>query len=175
VGEVGAEVFLHIHHNIRDDSQALYGFRTREERVVFEALIGAHGVGPSLAMAILSVHPPAVLVRVLADDDLAALCLVPGVGKKTAARLLVELKNRLDVPALGDLAGAGSSGGGAAGAADAGGAPDERGARADVREALSSLGYSLDEIREALSDLPADGDSSVLLRAALQRLAIVSR
>ena len=171
LGEVGADVFLHIHHHMREDHQALYGFRVREERLCFEALLGAHGVGPALAMAILSVHPPAGLVRVLADDDIAALCLVPGVGKKTAARLLIELKSRLEVPELADLArpadGAVVVGGPAAG--------DRGGVRADVREALVSLGYSLDEIREALADLPADGDASVLLKAALQRLAIVSR
>ncbi len=175
LGEVGGDVFLHIHHHMREDHQALYGFRAREERLCFEALLGAHGVGPSLAMAILSVHPPAGLVRVLADDDLAALCLVPGVGKKTAARLLVELKSRLEVPAFADLVGSGSvadGGGGsaAAGSGDAGGS-----ARADVREALGSLGYSAEEIREALADLPGDGDASVLLKAALGRLAIVSR
>lgn len=171
VGEVGAEVFLHIHHHMRDDHQALYGFRVRDERLCFEALLGAHGVGPALAMAILSVHPPAGLVRVLADDDIGALCLVPGVGKKTAARLLIELKSRLDVPELADLAHP------ADGGAVVGGGPvgDRGGVRADVREALVSLGYSLDEIREALADLPADGDASVLLKAALQRLAIVSR
>lgn len=172
LGEVGAEVFLHIHHHMREDHQALYGFRVREERLCFEALLGAHGVGPALAMAILSVHPPAGLVRVLADDDIAALCLVPGVGKKTAARLLIELKSRLEVPELADLARSADGGGPVAG----GPATGEGGTvRADVREALLSLGYTLDEIRDALADLPPDGDASVLLKAALQRLAIVSR
>ena len=71
------------------------GLRTASERRCFEALLGAHGVGPALALAILSVHSPESLQRTLADDDIASLCLVPGVGKKTAARLLVELKSRL--------------------------------------------------------------------------------
>ncbi|OWY59205.1 hypothetical protein B7486_75835, partial [cyanobacterium TDX16] len=86
VAEVGDEVFLHVHHHIREDDQALYGFVSREERICFEALLGAHGVGPTLALAILSVHDPVALRRLLAEEDLAALCLVPGVGKKTAAR-----------------------------------------------------------------------------------------
>ncbi|HSL56442.1 MAG TPA: Holliday junction branch migration protein RuvA, partial [Acidimicrobiales bacterium] len=98
IGELDDEVFVHVHHHIREDEQRLYGFATRDERVAFQALLGAHGVGPALALAILTVHPPAALARVLADDDLAALCLVPGVGKKTAARLLIELKSRFDLP-----------------------------------------------------------------------------
>ena len=159
IGEVGDDVYLHIHHHIREDNQTLYGFPTRDERIAFEALLGAHGVGPALALAILSVHPPTALSRVLADDDLAALCLVPGVGKKTAARLLVELKSRLDIP---DLDGAPA------------GVGPERGQaspRTDVHDALAGLGYGPDEIREAVRDLPADGDASVLLREALRRLA----
>lgn len=165
LGELGAEIFVWIHHHIREDAQTLYGFADRDERVAFEALIGAHGVGPALALAILSVHEPVALARVLAEDDVAALCLVPGVGKKTAARLMVELKNRLDVlPAidLSDSQGPGSSG------------PDgDEGAMADVRDALTGLGYGADEIHQVLRDLPADADSSALLRQALQRLAAV--
>lgn len=158
LAEVGDEVFLHVHHHIREDDQALYGFVSREERICFEALLGAHGVGPSLALAILSVHDPSALRRLLAEEDLAALCLVPGVGKKTAARLLVELRSRLDLPELE--------------AAPAGGARAQQpSAVADVREALVGLGYEHDEIRAALGDLPADGDPALLLKDALQRLA----
>jgi holliday junction DNA helicase RuvA len=160
IGEVGDEVYLHLHHHIREDNQTLYGFPTRDERLAFEALLGAHGVGPALALAILSVHPPAALARVLADDDLSALCLVPGVGKKTAARLLVELKSRLDIPDLdtSSTVGAGANGAGAS-------------PRSDVHDALAGLGYGPDEIRDAVRDLPADGDASTLLREALRRLA----
>src|SRR5437773_1390086 len=91
VGELGATAFVHVHTHVREDAIVLYGFPSREERVCFEALIGAHGVGPAVALAILSVHSPAVLRRVLATDDVDALTLVPGIGKKTALRLLVEL------------------------------------------------------------------------------------
>jgi Holliday junction DNA helicase RuvA len=160
IGEVGDEVFLHVHHHIREDAQTLYGFPSRDERISFEALLSAHGVGPALALAILSVHPPASLARVLADDDLAALCLVPGVGKKTAQRLLVELKSKLDIPDLDD----GTTRSGASGAAPS--------VRSDVHDALAGLGYGPDEIRDAIRDLPVDGDPSLLLKEALRRLAV---
>jgi Holliday junction DNA helicase RuvA len=160
VGDPGDEVFLHVHHAIREDAQTLYGFVDVDERRVFESLIGTHGVGPALALAILSVHAPTALRQVLATDDVAALCLVPGVGKKTAARLLVELKSRLEVPDL-DLTAT-------AVAVAGGGAPS---VRSDLREALVNLGYGPDEILRVLQDLPADGDTSDLLREALQRLA----
>jgi Holliday junction DNA helicase RuvA len=159
LGEVGGEVFVHVHHHIREDAQTLYGFAERDERVCFEALLGAHGVGPALALAILSVHQPGALAQILADDDVGALCLVPGVGKKTAARLLVELKSRLDIPDL-DLTDPAAAANG-----------DQGSARADVRAALAELGYGVDEIREVLPDLPTDGDPALLLREALQRLA----
>ena len=162
LGDVGDEVFVHVHHHVRDDAEQLFGFPTRDERICFEALVGAHGVGPALALAILSVHSPEMLRRVLADDDVAALCLVPGVGKKTAVRLLVELKERLTGAAAEPDAASAAAGGG-------------RGAHADVREALAGLGYGPDEIREVLADLPDGGDAAVLLKQALQRLALVSR
>jgi holliday junction DNA helicase RuvA len=160
LGEVGDEVFVWVHHHVREDAQTLYGFAGRDERATFEALIGAHGVGPSLALAILSVHAPAALARILADDDVAALCLVPGVGKKTAARLLVELKSRLHIPDSGAVPAA-------VGGNGSSGPPSPH---ADVREALVGLGYGPDEIRAATADLPDDTDAAVLLREALQRL-----
>jgi Holliday junction DNA helicase RuvA len=169
LGEPGGEVFLWVHHHLREDAAVLYGFPSKEERACFEALLGAHGVGPALALAILSVHRPVDLRRALAEDDLAALCLVPGVGRKTAARLLVELKSRLDLDLDGAaevavVAVAGTAGGGAAG----GEAPSPR---SDVRAALAGLGYGPDEVRAALRDLPDDGDPALLLRQALQLLA----
>src|SRR4029079_7643292 len=81
-----------------EDAMTLFGFPTRDERDTFEALIAASGVGPKLALAILSVHPPPALRGAVADDDLDALCLVPGVGKRTAQKLMIELRARLDVP-----------------------------------------------------------------------------
>lgn len=164
LGDMGAEVFAWIHHHVREDADTLYGFASKGERDAFEALLGAHGVGPALALAILSVHPPVNLARVLADDDVAALCLVPGVGKKTAARLLIELKARLDVP-FGDDLPAGLAGDGSGLGS---GAPPS--ARADVRDALANLGYGPEEIADATRELPDDAAGS-LLKTALQRLA----
>ncbi len=169
LGDVGDDVLVHIHHHVREDAQTLYGFASVGERRCFEALLGAHGVGPALALAILSVHSPESLQRTLADDDIASLCLVPGVGKKTATRLLVELKSRLSAADV-DLTSAaiGSDGNGSRGRS----APS---IRADVRDALAGLGYAPDEIRDALADVPDEGDVSLLLKQALQTLALVRR
>ncbi len=166
-----SEVLLHIHHHIRETDQRLYGFPSKEERVAFEGLLAAHGVGPSLAMAVLATHSAAGLARILADDDLGALCEVPGVGKKTAQRLLVELRSTLVLPDLGN---------GATPVVDLtsnGASPEASSPLADVREALMNLGYSGEEIRRALSGLPADAvdaggdDSGQLLKRALRALA----
>ena len=168
VGAVGGEVFVHVHHHVREDADTLFAFASLEERLCFEALIGAHGVGPALALAILSVHTPAELRRVLADDDVAALCLVPGVGKKTALRLLVELKSRLDLAEV-DLTAIGAAGNG-----NGHGHGSTAPARIEVREALAGLGYGPDEVRDALAALPADApeDSGALLRLALRSLVV---
>lgn len=166
LGDVGDEVFCWVHHHQREDAVTLYGFGTRDERTCFEALLGAHGVGPALALAILSVHSPVALARILAEDDLGALCLVPGVGKKTAARLLLDLKSRLSIPDLGEPP-ATSSAGGAGSVVSS--------VRADVRDALAGLGYTDAEVREVMADLPDDGDAGTLLRDALQRLATARR
>ncbi|HEY4376184.1 MAG TPA: Holliday junction branch migration protein RuvA [Acidimicrobiales bacterium] len=167
LGDVGGEVFVWTHHHLREDAATLYGFASKAEREAFEALLGAHGVGPALALAILSVHPPVALARVLADDDVAALCLVPGVGKKTAARLLIELKSRLDVP-MADGVPAGLD------ALD-GDSGHVSSARADVRDALAGLGYSPEEIADATRDLEPGVDPGVLLKDALRRLAAGGR
>ena len=165
LGDTGDEVFCWTHHHQREDAQILYGFLTKDERLCFEALIGAHGVGPALALAILSVHSPSALARILAEDDLGALCLVPGVGKKTAARLLLDLKSRLSIPDL-DHTPIRAPGGATDGSSAA---------RADVRDALAGLGYTDGEVREVMTDLPDDGDAATLLRDALQRLASARR
>ncbi|MGH9134998.1 MAG: Holliday junction branch migration protein RuvA, partial [Ilumatobacteraceae bacterium] len=112
--EPSSSAFLFVHHHIREDAQVLYGFLAREERATFQVLLATHGVGPALAMAILATHPPTALVDIVANADVAALTLVPGVGKKTSERLLIELKSRLSVPVL-DLAGAPAGGGSAIG------------------------------------------------------------
>jgi holliday junction DNA helicase RuvA len=152
--EPSSTTFLYVHHHIREDNQTLYGFATREERGTFQVLIGAHGIGPALAMAVLATHPPLALVDIVANNDTAALSLVPGVGKKTAERLIVELRDRLSIPVLENAGATGSQGS----------------AVADVREALTGLGYGTDEVRDVLRELSGDTDSATLLREALKSL-----
>jgi Holliday junction DNA helicase RuvA len=151
----GSNTFLFTHLHVREDAMILYGFPTRDERDTFEALIGASGVGPKLALAILSVHTPVSLRRGLADDDLDALTLVPGVGKRTAQRLLVDLKVRLEVPDFDLVESTGRTS-----------TP-----RGEVRDALIGLGYSSDEVRTALGQVGDDGTVEDLLRDALRVLA----
>jgi len=164
--KVGDEMMVHVHHHIRENAQKLYGFSTKQERAAFEGLIAAHGVGPALALAVLTTHPGDRLSQILADDDITALCEVPGVGKKTAQRVLMELKSTLvlsestntaiDIRSI---------------------APARPSAIADVREALAGLGYNGDEIAGALAVLPTDeleapdADAGRLLRQALRALA----
>lgn len=158
-GRIGDEAFLHVHHQQREDAQILYGFSTIEERRVFEMVISAHGVGPSLGMAILSIYGPGELKAVLATEDVDALCAVPGVGKKTATRLLIELKSKLDLPDV-DLS-----------TLDRPVADVELAAHVEVRQALEALGYTGDEVRVVLSRLPDEGDSALLTRDALRMIA----
>jgi Holliday junction DNA helicase RuvA len=157
---VGAdeELSLHVHTHVREDAIVLYGFESTEARRCFEALLGAHGVGPALAMAVLSVLSPPDLVRAVVEEDLDVLCAVPGVGRKTAARLVLDLRSRLQVPDP-DAHGVPGSLGAAAGT------------RQDVRAALAELGYGPEEIRHALAGVPEDGSVEDALRTALRELA----
>ncbi|HEX3947507.1 MAG TPA: Holliday junction branch migration protein RuvA [Acidimicrobiales bacterium] len=157
VGPAGAELFLHVHTHVREDAIVLYGFAHDDERRCFEALLGAHGVGPALALAVLSALSPATLSTAVLEDDLETLCSVPGVGRKTAARLLIDLKSRLDLPDL-SAAALPSTGAG-------------RSARAEARAALAELGYGPDEIRVALEGQREDVGVEELLRLALRELA----
>jgi holliday junction DNA helicase RuvA len=150
-GELGAPVELHVHTHVREDAIVLYGFATLEERRCFEALLGAHGVGPALALAVLAALRPPELVRAVLDEDLGALC-------KTAARLVLDLRSRLDLP---DFVGSAVPGGP--------GAPSE--ALGEVRAALAELGYAPEEIRRALDGGLDDGPVEELLRRALRELA----
>ncbi len=151
--EPTSPAFLYVHHHIREDAQTLFGFLRRDERDAFDVLIATHGIGPALAVAILGTHSPSALVDIVAGNDLGALTLVPGVGKKTAERLLVELRNRLDLPMLDPL----TTGGGST-------------TIGNVREALAGLGYGPEEIREAMRELSESASAEDLLRDALRLL-----
>jgi Holliday junction DNA helicase RuvA len=142
-----ARVFTRMH--VRDDSMTLYGFASADERTLFDLLVTVTGVGPKVALSFLSVLSPDAIRRAVAAGDVVALTIVPGVGRKVAQRVVLDLKDKLGgegVPLTGPLA--------------------------DVREALLSLGISPQEASEALAGLPADGERPVeeLLREALRRV-----
>ncbi len=164
-GSGGAEATLFVHTHVREDAIVLYGFVHDDERRCFEVLLGSHGVGPALALAVLAMLSPAALSTAVLEEDLETLCTIPGVGRKTAARLLIELKSRLDLP---DLS-AGPAGVAAGTAAGGGGAA--RSSRVEARAALSELGYAPDEIRGALDGLRDDVGVEEMLRLALRELA----
>jgi holliday junction DNA helicase RuvA len=156
--EPGAPAFLFTHLVVREDAMSLYGFPDREQRDTFEALMSANGVGPKLALAILSAHSPSALRRAVIEGDLDALTLVPGVGKRTAQRLMIELAAKLGTSAPEP--------------AGVEGAPS---GRAEMRAALEGLGYGTEEVRYVLDTLPDDGPVEVLLKEALKLLAAVER
>jgi Holliday junction DNA helicase RuvA len=147
---VGEAAVVHTHLHLREDQVALYGFPSIEERDLFRVLLGATGVGPRLALAVLGTLRPGALRRAIVTADADTLTAVPGVGKRTAQRLILDLRARLEMPDLEEVPGAGSL--------------------AEVRGALEGLGYQAAEIRQALEGLPVDGEVEALLRAALQRL-----
>jgi Holliday junction DNA helicase RuvA len=159
-GEPGADIALRIHTHVREDQLALYGFATALELVVFERLIAISGIGPRLALAVLSGIDPRELVDAIQRGDLARLTAIPGVGRKTAERISVELRDRLP-RAMAGLAGAAAP-------------PPGDALRDDLASALANLGYHRQSIDRALDrvltgDAPPAFDAA--LRAALQLLA----
>lgn len=151
----GAQATLATVLVVREDSLTLYGFASADERTVFELLQTATGVGPRLAQAVLAVHRPDAVRRAVADEDVGALCAVPGVGRKVAQRLILELRDRLGTPDP-------------LGVTDVG-APPAAGV-AEARSGLVSLGYGAREADSALAAVGGDidlTDTSEVLRAAL--------
>lgn len=159
VGDVGAPVALRIHTHVREDALQLFGFATPLEQSLFERLISVSGIGPKVALSVLSGIEPEGLVRAIRGADLGRLTSIPGVGRKTAERLIVELRDRLpktadtaapDVPAAGD---------------------DLRG---DVLSALANLGYQRAAAERSVDRVLAKAESrdfEALLRAVLKDLA----
>jgi holliday junction DNA helicase RuvA len=163
----GGEATLYVHTHVREDAIVLYGFAHDDERRCFEVLLNSHGVGPALALGIMAMLSPAALSTAVLEDDLDTLCTVPGVGRKTAARLLIELKSRLDLPDLSlDAIGLAASGGGTGSSVAA-----SRTSRSEARAALAELGYAPEEIRGALDGLRDDVGVEEMLRLALRELA----
>jgi Holliday junction DNA helicase RuvA len=151
---VGRDVELAIYTYVREGAISLYGFTDRDERRIFSLLITAHGVGPALGLAILGSLSPSALARAVTTGDHDALTVVPGVGKKTAQRLVIELAERLGSVAT-----------------TSPGAATAPGGDGDLREALASLGYGPEDIRTALGRIPEDGQVEERLRLALRELA----
>ncbi len=141
LGDAGSEVSLYTHFYVREDGMALYGFSSEEDRDAFEQLIGISGVGPKIALALLSMMDAQTFYKAIADEDQQRLALTPGVGKKLAAKLVLELKGKL--PSLVALGGAGAI-------SSAGKMQSE------VLEALMGLGFSAAEAQAALSKIPQD-------------------
>ncbi|MDE1167134.1 MAG: Holliday junction branch migration protein RuvA [Pseudomonas sp.] len=159
---VGQPVTLHTHLVVREDAQLLYGFFERREREFFRELIRLNGVGPKLALALMSSLEVDELVRCVAAQDTSALVKVPGVGKKTAERLLVELKDRFKsweaAPSMFELMPTGPNT-----------APPVATAENDAVSALISLGYKPQEASKAVGAINAKGLSSEdLIRRALK-------
>lgn len=157
LGPIDSEVFIYVYHLVRAESEDLYGFLSYDARRTFELLLNAHRVGPALALAILDVHSPEVLRQVVAVDDVEALCKVPGVGPKTAVRLLVELKSKLELPEAA-----------APPSVSAWESEKQDSVQADVRSALAGLGYNSEEVNNVISELPETGDIEEIMREALR-------
>ncbi|GAB7127973.1 Holliday junction branch migration protein RuvA [Silvimonas sp. JCM 19000] len=155
---VGEAVSLFTHLVVREDAQLLYGFATRAERDLFRALIKITGIGAKIALAILSGLQADELAVAIATEDTVRLSRVPGIGKKTAERLVLELKGKIgSMPAAtGGLKLA---------------APEVTGGRGDVLHALLALGYNEKEAAHAMKDMAADIDVSQGIKLALKQLA----
>lgn len=158
---VGQAVQVHTYLQISDNGIALYGFLTLEEKALFERLIGVSGVGPKIALAALSSFTPEALVAAVQAQDVTAVQKIPGVGKKTASRIILELKGSFDqgLASLFDASGAPAS-------AVAAAAERLKGAR----EALLALGFASAEADVALKGAPEDADENALIKYALKRL-----
>ncbi|MCK2183201.1 Holliday junction branch migration protein RuvA [Halomonas getboli] len=159
---VGEDVVLHTHLTVRDDAHLLYGFAREQERALFRALIKVNGVGPKLALAILSGMDEDAFIRCVMDDDVKSLTRLPGVGKKTAERLIVEMRDRFphweaETPAAGVAPSTGS-------------APEPRQEPlAEAEAALVSLGYKPAEAARMLAGLEEEGSTEAIIKAALAR------
>jgi Holliday junction DNA helicase RuvA len=156
LGDSPGIVFVHTHLYVRDDLLSLFGFVELEEKEFFEVLKGVSGVGPKVAIAILSAYSPADLRRAVLNRDIALFQSISGIGKKTAERLVLELKDKVgEVPVAMDVAAPGATGDGGYYLA---------------REALISLGYNFAEAEAALTGCDPDTDVEELVRDALKKI-----
>jgi holliday junction DNA helicase RuvA len=150
----GEPIRLFTHVQVREDLLGLFGFATEAEQAMFELLIGVTGVGPKVALQLCSAFRPDALKKALVTDDVAGISAVPGIGKKTAQRIVLDLKEKMALPDL-EIAGSG---------------PDTL---TKARSALENLGYSAGEVRAALSEVAPSDDDGVedVVRSVLKVLA----
>jgi Holliday junction DNA helicase RuvA len=155
----GGEVALHIHTHVREDALALYGFLRSSEKVLFEKLITVSGIGPKLAITILSGMAADEMVNAIRGNDIARLTRIPGIGKKTAERMVLELRDKLVVEKHGEVA-----------AAPALGAIEE-----DVLSALTNLGYQRAAAEKALAAVSKNGKAGSFEAVFREALAVLSK
>ncbi len=161
VPAAGQEVFLHAETISRDDSLLLYGFASEEERDLFVQLIGVSGIGPKVAIAALSGGPHRELITAIVAGDAKRFQAVPGIGKRTAERIILELKDRVTIEL--------EEAGGTIPAAEA------TNARSMARDGLINLGYAPLEAEQMLDGLPGEDDAQALIGAALKRAGSIGR
>nr|WP_211316830.1 Holliday junction branch migration protein RuvA [Arenicella xantha] len=154
----GEAVTLFVHMVVREDAQLLFGFSSKQQRELFRSLIKVNGVGPKVALAVLSTLSAEELVQCMVNDDVTQLCKVPGIGKKTAQRLLVEMKDRL-TKEFGDVVLESNR---------PDGAPSQE---QDAIAALVSLGYRPIDASRVVKSLDKDLSSEDLIRQALRHLS----
>ncbi|NTV62283.1 MAG: Holliday junction branch migration protein RuvA [Oscillochloris sp.] len=154
-GAIGDSLLLYTHMIVREDALSLYGFLNTAQRELFESLIGVSGVGPKVALSLLSSGAPEEIRAAVAQGDTARLSRVPGIGKKTAERLVLELKGKIDLKGLPTPSGA---------------TPAASALNSDLANLLVSLGYSAAEAGAAIGALPSDApeDLESRLRLALR-------
>jgi holliday junction DNA helicase RuvA len=153
----GSEVVLHIHTHVREDALALYGFLRAEEKRLFERLISVSGIGPKLAVTILSGMAADAMVAALRDNDIARLTRIPGIGKKTAERMVLELRDKLE------------------GLAAAPAAPKASPLEEDVLSALVNLGYQRAAAERALERAAGNGKRDSFEKLFRESLALLAK
>jgi holliday junction DNA helicase RuvA len=151
LASVGSEVSLHIHTHVREDQLALYGFGRPEEKQLFEKLITVSGIGPKLAMTILSGMQADDMMNAIRGNDVARLTKIPGIGKKTAERMVLELRDKLPPPGSGKVRTM----------------PSLSAVQEDVLSALVNLGYQQAAAEKALSSVDKNGSFDAMFRVAL--------
>ena len=151
VGRIGQTVTLYTSLQVREDSLSMYGFPTEDERRTFETLLNISGIGPRLALAMLGRFSPLSLSQAVEAGDTRALSTVPGVGRRTASRIVLELKGKLEL--------------------DFGRSDAAAGVDSDLADALTALGYRYTEAREAIARTGSEVPEEERIRAALEYLA----